>query len=451
MTGQRSLVRIQYAPPQASHVFMWGFFRSTAVCHGQKGLFEKGVSLDFGLSLKNDTAVCLYSNVIDTDHASTFGEVSITLLSLPSYFASPLLFSEHLMRIPLLFTRLFNLIFYNMSLWLAITFFIGLAAIIGFAGTYLTKAADQLADITGLGEALVGGILLGAVTSISGIITSVTAAFEGQPELAFSNAVGGIAAQTVFLAVADIAYKRANLEHASASYSNLMQGVLLVAMLGFVVVAMAAEPLVIFGTHPASLVLILIYLAGTRLISKAQEHPMWKPSDTSETVEDEPDDEVKKDVNLTWLLLRFAGLAGVVGIAGYFIAQLAIIITDQSGISASFMGALFTSVATSLPELVVSVSAVRQGALTLAVSNIIGGNTFDVLFVSFADMAYQDGSIYHSANSSQLFVISLTILLTSVLLLGLLHRQKYGFAKVGWESAVSIIIFVGGYILLYLM
>ena len=338
-----------------------------------------------------------------------------------------------------------------MSLWLAILIFIALAAVVGYVGTLLTKTADQLADVTGLGEALVGGILLGGVTSISGIITSVTAAYEGQPEMAFSNALGGIAAQTVFLAVADIVYKRANLEHASASFPNLMQGVLLIVMLGFVVLVMAAEPLLVAGTHPASVVLILIYIFGTRLISKAKKHPMWEPSDTSETVEDVPDEENKENINLGWLIVRFASLAVVVGFAGYFIAQTAIIISDKSGVSASFMGALFTSVATSLPELVVSVSAVRQGALTLAVSNIIGGNTFDVLFVSFADTAYQDGSIYHSATSSQLFVISLTILLTSVLLLGLLHRQKYGFAKVGWESIVSIIVFVGGYIILYLM
>ncbi|MEK6475953.1 sodium:calcium antiporter [Catalinimonas sp. 4WD22] len=338
-----------------------------------------------------------------------------------------------------------------MSLWLAIVIFIGLAAVVGFAGTHLTKAADQLADLTGFGEALVGGILLGAITSISGIVTSVTAAYEGQPELAFSNAVGGIAAQTVFLAVADIAYPRANLEHASASFTNLLQGVLLIGMLGFVILVMSTNSFTVIGTHPASLVLIAIYVFGTRLISQAKKHPMWEPSDTSETVEDVPDDDNQEGVSMGWLLVRFVVLAIVVGFAGYYIAQIGILITEKSGVSASFMGALFTSVATSLPELVVSVSAVRQGALTLAVSNIIGGNSFDVLFLAFADIAYQEDSIYHAATNSQLFIISLTILLTTVLLMGLLHRQKYGIGRVGWESILSIFIFISGYILLYLM
>lgn len=338
-----------------------------------------------------------------------------------------------------------------MNLGWAIVAFIGLAAVIAVAGTYLTKISDRLADVTGLGEALVGGVLLGGVTSLSGIVTSVTAALEDHPDLAFSNAIGGIAAQTVFLAVADIVYRRANLEHASASLTSLMQGVLLILMLGFVIFVMAAPSLTVVSIHPASLVLLLIYIFGTRLISKAQQHPMWEPSDTSETVEDNPDEENVKRYNLAPLLAQFIGLAVVVGFAGYFIAQTAIIISEQSGVSESFLGAVGTSIATSLPELVVSVSAVRQGALTLAVSNIIGGNTFDVLFLAFADGAYRNGSLYHQGDSEHTFIIALTILLSGVLLLGLLHRQKYGLGKVGWESLTMIGLFIGGYIILYFL
>ena len=337
-----------------------------------------------------------------------------------------------------------------MSLTFAIILFVFLAVTIGVAGTYLTRFADRIADVTGLGEALVGGILLGGVTSLSGITTSVTAAYTGHPALSFSNAAGGIAAQTVFLAVADIAYRRANLEHASASLASLMQGVLLIGMLGFVIVVMAAPSVTLFAIHPASLVLILVYVFGNRLISEARKNPMWQPESTSETVKDESDEE-NGQVNLPWLLTRFVALAAVVGVAGYFVADTGIIIAQETGLSESFLGALFTAVATSLPELVVSVSAVRRGALTLAVSNIIGGNSFDTLFLAFSDVAYRDGSIYHLEGQQPLFILSLTLVLTSVLLLGLLVRQKYGVGKVGWEGALMILLFVAGYAVLYFM
>ena len=62
--------------------------------------------------------------------------------------------------------------------------------------------------------------------------------------------------------------------------------------------------------------------------------------------------------------------------------------------SGSLVGGLFTSVVTSLPELVTVLAAVRVGALTLAVGDIVGGNTFDVLFLAAADLAYTEGSLY---------------------------------------------------------
>lgn len=116
----------------------------------------------------------------------------------------------------------------GVSLTLSVILFVVAALAILLAGTRLTGVADALADRTGLGEAIVGAVLLGASTSLSGIVTSVTAAYAGNAELAVSNAVGGIAAQTVFLSVADVFYRRANLEHAAASAANLAQGTLLV-------------------------------------------------------------------------------------------------------------------------------------------------------------------------------------------------------------------------------
>lgn len=101
-----------------------------------------------------------------------------------------------------------------------------------------------------------------------------------------------------------------------------------------------------------------------------------------------------------------------------------------------------------MPELVVSISAVKQGSLNLAVGNIIGGNTFDVLFVAFADFAFIQGSIYHVLSSQQIFLIGLTILMTTVLLVGLLFRQKYGPGKIGWESLLILILFILGYLMM---
>ncbi|MDY6802359.1 MAG: sodium:calcium antiporter [Cyanobacteriota bacterium] len=336
-----------------------------------------------------------------------------------------------------------NTIIINIGLFLLAT------AIIAFVGTKMTKTADRLADATGWGEAVVGALLLGGSTSLPGIVTSVSAAWTGHPQLAIANAIGGIAAQTAFLAVADIAYPRANLEHAAASAANLLQGTLLISLLAIPLLATTSPEVSLFAIHPASIALIATYIFGLGLINKAKTTPMWKPEKTSKTDLDEPE-ESAVEADLSKILLRFLFLAAIIGVAGYVVSRSGIAICEQSGLSETVVGALFTAVATSLPELVTSVAAVRQGALTLAVGGIIGGNSFDVLFVAFSDIAYRDGSIYHAMTNSNLFSVSLTILMTGVLVMGLLRREKHGVGNIGFESLLVLLLYIGGVLMLFL-
>lgn len=320
--------------------------------------------------------------------------------------------------------------------------------LIAWSGTRMTRIADRLADVTGIGEAIFGAVLLGGTTSAAGIVTSVSAAAQGYPELAISNAIGGIAAQTVFLAVADTAYRKANLEHAAASVENLMQGALLSTLLAIPLLAMAGPELSVFGIHPASVALLVTYLFGLRLVAQAKSSPYWMPTLTQETNRDEPGED-DPDVNLARLWARFSVFAVIVGGAGYMVAESGMTLADQTGINASVVGGVFTAVSTSLPELVTSVAAVRRGALTLAVGGIIGGNSFDVLFVAFADAGFRSGSIYHAITQQQIFIIALTLLLTGILLLGLLRREKQGIMGIGFESFLVLALYFGAFGLLF--
>jgi len=110
-----------------------------------------------------------------------------------------------------------------LDLGLAVPLFLLRAAVIGVGGTAMTSVADCLAERTGPAEALIGGVPLGVSTSLSGTVTSISAAHEGHAALAVANGLGGIAVQTVFLAVGDLLYRRANLEHAAASITSLVQ------------------------------------------------------------------------------------------------------------------------------------------------------------------------------------------------------------------------------------
>lgn len=322
-------------------------------------------------------------------------------------------------------------------------------------GTRLTRSADRLAEVSGLGQAAVGTVLLGAVTSASGSVTSVTAALDGHPQLALSNAFGGIAGQTVFLVLADLLHRRANLEHAAASVENIISGVVLIALLSMLLAARMLPPVTLLGVHPVSVLLVLAYVFAVRLSTHARREAPWIPQRTDATyVEreaeggdegaDTPGDAAARRREVWRLGLEVIVVGVVVSVVGVVVAKSALALAAQAGLSEGFTGAVLTALVTSSPELVTTLAAVRRGALNLAVGGILGGNTFDVLFAAMSDVAYRDGSAYHEMGDDQHFLVLVCVLMTATLLLGLLRRERHGFYNIGWESAVLLGLYVAG-------
>ncbi|KFZ31040.1 cation transporter [Pseudidiomarina salinarum] len=331
----------------------------------------------------------------------------------------------------------------NWTLWQAIVIFIAGALTITVAGTRITRAVDQLADQTGIGEAAAGAILLGAATSLGGSVLSVTAAWGGNAELAVSNALGGIAVQTFFLAVADMSYRKANLEHAAASAPNMMQNAVLISLLSLILLSPFLPDVTIFGVHPITPVLFGFYGYSIRLVHQARSVPMWSPVSTRETREDKPD-ESSFQPNLRGLWGEFIILMLILGFAGWILEPSATVIVQQTQLTNTLVGILMTSVCTSIPELVTSIAAVRRGALTLAVGGIIGGNAFDTLFTAASDIAYQEGSIYHAISDETKFWTVLTLLMSGVLMMGLLRRERQGIGGIGLESFTIMVLYLLG-------
>src|SRR6056297_1510673 len=330
------------------------------------------------------------------------------------------------------------------TLFQSILVFLACTLAIGIFGTWITGVVDQLADRTGIGEALAGAVLLGASTSLGGSVLSVTAAWDNNADLALGNALGGIAVQFAALAIADFAYRRANLEHAAASAENLMQNGLLIALLALILIAPTLPDITLWGIHPITPIMLGVYGYGLRMIRTAHDQPMWLPRRTMETREDEPED-LDKVPALVPLAIRFVLLMVVLGTAGYTMEHAASNIAQSTWLSFTAVGVLFTATATSLPELVTSIAAVRRGALTLAVGGIIGGNAFDTLFTAASDIAYRGGSLFHGAVNAdggfrEVVLIAVSIMMTAVLLLGLLRRQKEGPGGIGFESLTVLAV-----------
>jgi cation:H+ antiporter len=327
------------------------------------------------------------------------------------------------------------------SVAVATALLIGAAAAILVAGPVMVRVADRLADVTGLGEAIVGAVFVGAATSLPDIAATVTPALRGVPDLAVGNALGGVLGQTAFLAIADLTSRRPNLEPAAASLPNLVQGTLLVILLGAVIVLFHTPELMVFGVHPGTVVLLAMYGYGLRVVAEVADRPMWRAVPTSETRTDVPDEPQGGGRRLTVLWVQFAALAAVLGVAGWVLGRSGETIAAATGLTETAVGVLLTGLASSLAELVVAIAAVRAGALTLAVGNVIGGNTFDTLLVGVADVAYREGSVYTAVSAEQSLLAAIGVVATAVIILGLLRREQYGLANIGVESVAVLVLY----------
>ncbi|MGB2571863.1 sodium:calcium antiporter [Micromonospora citrea] len=313
----------------------------------------------------------------------------------------------------------------------------GLLTVVG--SIRMAGLGDTLADRTGWGEAVFGAVFFGLATSLSGIVMTAVTAASDQPQLAYSNAVGGIAAQTAAVAVADMFYRRVNLEHASASLSNILFGCVLIALLALALLATYTPDVTVAEVHPVSLVMIGCYLGGIRMVRVADARPMWDAVDTRETRRDTPQSHGSLDrVSTRGLWGRFLAVGLSVGVGGWAIGAAAEGIVEATGLKAGFVGGVLMGMVNALPETVTAIAAVRRGAITLAIAAIIGGNCLDALNLVVGDAAFRGGSLFHAAQTDELFVTAAGLFMTAVVLAGMLVRQPRGWGRVGFEGVLLL-------------
>jgi cation:H+ antiporter len=318
----------------------------------------------------------------------------------------------------------------------------GLVTVLG--SIRLVALGDAVADRTGWGEAVFGVVFFGAATGLSGIVMTAVTAAHGHPDLGYANAVGGIAAQTTAVALADACYRRVNLEHAAASLPNLLYGCLLIALLALALLGSFSPDVTIAGVHPVSALIVAGYLGGLWLVRTTGTRPMWRAVSTAETRPDVPQSHGSLDRHgLGWLWGQLVLAGAVVAASGWAVSLAAESMVETTGLTAGLTGGVLLGVVNGLPETVTAIAAVRRGAVTLAVAAVLGGNIVDVITLVVGDVAYRRGSIYHAAGSPDLLITATGLFMTAILLSGLLVRQARGWGRLGFEGVLILVSYAG--------
>ena len=271
----------------------------------------------------------------------------------------------------------------------------------------------------------------------------MTAAAAGHGDLAISNAIGGIAAQTAFLVVADVAYRRANLEHAAASLPNMISASLLILLLALVAAAHVLPEVAVVGVHPATPVLFAVYMLGVGVAAKAHREPSWRPHATRDTV-DETGEPRAPEESSGRLAVGLLVLGLVVGVAGWAIAESAILIAKETGVREGLIGAFLTSIITSSPELVTTLAA-SDAARLRSRSAAFSAATASTC-CSPASPTSPTGTARSTTPScrSRSSLSWLSIVMTAIVLVGLLNRERHGPGNIGFESVALLSVYIGG-------
>lgn len=329
-----------------------------------------------------------------------------------------------------------------------ITHFIISAGVIVLAGTFLAKASDSIAEQTGLGRLLVGSIFLAGATSLPEILVDISAVRKGMPDLAVGDLMGSCLANLLILAVADLMHRgqkrifsRTSAIHAlSAAMSISLVAIACIAILlgprfpGFEVGAVGLGPIMI----------AIAYLMGLRVVFIDQRLFLAVTAQGAENP-------AGRRKAIAKAMATFGVCALAIFVAAPFLADTAGKIADVSGLGKTFIGSTLVAFCTSLPELVSTIAAVRMGAIDLAIGNIFGSNSFNMLILLPLDLLHQ-GSLLASVSPSHLLTGLAAILATSVAVMGQLFQAESrkrviepdAFAVIGIVFSAMLLLYYAG-------
>ncbi len=318
-------------------------------------------------------------------------------------------------------------------LWLQ---FIGACLIIVVAGSKLVYHAHRFAEEKGWGDVWIGFTLLAVATSLPEVFTSTcSVALVKVPDLALGNILGSIAFNLFIIAILDVVQGKGPLLKETDTGLILCGGISIILSSLIIAGISAHIPFTIAGIGPLSIIIVLVYLLGARLVFRSQKKAVSSVR-TNSPIES---------------FLKYLVCAFFIFGASIWLVHIAEGIANQTGWGKTFIGVIFLGIATSLPEMTTSISAVRRGAFDMAIANILGSNMFNVLIVPMSDAFLPDAGILSVVSVNHILTALLGILMTAIVIVGIIYRSRKSFLRLGLDAIGMVIIYIVGSYLLFHM
>ncbi|MGL5978139.1 MAG: sodium:calcium antiporter [Erysipelotrichaceae bacterium] len=287
-----------------------------------------------------------------------------------------------------------------------------LAALVVVLSFRLSFYVDEIDKKTNLSGALIGGVILAAVTSLPELFTSFTAVLQlNQPNLVQGNILGSnifnITILGALVLFSSSRYSKAKIS--KSQFNNILFGL---AMYTLVLLALNVSALFIHisALHVNIASILILGLYAISIFFMSGDH-----SASNEEASQSP-------LTIQQVVLRFALYALALIVVSIVLTTNTDRIATELQLGATVAGAIFLGVATSLPELASCISLVRMGNYNAAMGNVIGSNIFNFAIFAFADIIYFSGNIFIA--DSQATNLVLFGMLNCVIALALIKMKK---------------------------
>ena len=320
-------------------------------------------------------------------------------------------------------------------------------AVIGVAGVKLSRYGDIIAEKSGFSRGWVGLILLATVTSLPELVTGLSAVtVAGVPDIAVGDIMGSCVFNLLIIVVLDFLYRKESI------YTRARQGNVLSAGYGIALIGFAGFNLLLYrdagipslghvGLYTP--VILLLYLLAMRSLFR------YEHAQVSEYVEDRV--ERHPDISLKQAIQGYATTSVAVVAAGIWLPFIAKDLAAAMAWEQSFVGTLFVAAVTSAPEVVVTVAALRMGAVDLAIGNLFGSNLFNIAILAIDDLVYLPGPLLADVSLTHSTSAFSAMMMSGLAVVGLVLRPASRVMRtVSWISLLLFVIYLLNTLFLYL-
>lgn len=314
-----------------------------------------------------------------------------------------------------------------------------------FSGTQLSRYGDIIAEKTGMGRTWIGVVLMASITSLPELVTGISSVtYAGVPDIAVGDVLGSCAFNMLILAFLDAIHRRTPIS-AKAHHGNILSAGFGILLLGIVSMSLffGNRIIAIGWIGPYSLLFIVVYFLAIRLVY------FYEKRRIAAFFQKEARELKYKDIETKTAIVNYVINASIIIIAAIFLPTIGAGIAERTGLGQTFVGNIFIAISTSLPELVVSVAAVKIGAINLAIGNLFGSNIFNIFILAIDDIFFIKGHILAFANQNHIISALSALLMTAIAIIGLTYRVEKKALILAWDSVGMMLVYIVNLMLLY--